>query len=46
MLIEEPMVDLDDFISSHDFDDFEDLGGGSYLGLKEKLGSLLDYLRA
>ena len=46
MLIEEPIMDLVDYASSHDFDDFEDLGGGSNLGLEREPGSLLDYLRA
>ena len=46
MLIEKPMVDLDNSASSHDFDDFEDLDGGSDLGPREEPGSLIDYLRA
>jgi len=46
MLIEEPMVDLDDSASSHDFDDFEHLDGGSNLGLREEPGSPLDCLCA
>ena len=46
MLIEEPMVDLDDSTCSHKFDVFEDLGGGSDLGFREEPGSLLGYLRA
>ena len=40
------MVDLNDFASSHDFDDFEDLDGESDLGLGEEPGSVLDYLHA
>ena len=46
MLIEELMVDFEDSASSHDFNDFEDLGGGSDLGLGEEAESLLDYLHA
>ena len=46
MLIEEPMVVLDDSASSNDFDDFGDLDEGSDLGLGEELGSLLDYFCA
>jgi len=46
MLIKEPMVDLDDSTSSHNFDDFEDLDGGSDLGVGEGSRSLLDYICA
>jgi len=39
------MVDLGDSASSHNFDDSEDLGGESDLGLREEPEYLLDYLR-
>ena len=45
MLIEEPLVDLEDSASWHDFDDFEDSREESPLGLREKTDSLVDYLR-